>query len=124
MIGMKVTKHGEWNRLRHDVSSRNVDNTLDNIDKQIGQIAKDIAHQASVDAPILTGYMRLTLKEEYVRKERLTWEVMPDVYGKLPYLWVQNFNHQTYGLFFTWAFNKQHALYEQRLQQNIKRSFK
>lgn len=123
MLKMRVNPTHDWNRLRYDISQANVAKVMDDVDKEIGEIAKDIASDASANAPVLTGYMRDTLKDSYERTHEMTWAVMPDVYGNLPYLWVQNFNHRTKAYFFTTAFNKQYARFDRRLISVLERSF-
>lgn len=118
---------GEWLELMNDFSPRNINRIARNIDKEVGLIAKDIAEESSANAPVDTGYMRDTLKVNYKRTGNhleSEWQVMPDVYEVLPYLWVQNFNHRTKGFFFTTAFNKQHGKFDKRLIKILEDSFK
>lgn len=124
---MRVRMTGEWGKLMTDISPNYTASVVKEVDKEVGNIAKDLSERASADAPVDTGYMRDTLKRNYARTGGTVeskWEVMPGVYEILPYLWVQNFNHSTKGFFFTNAFNQQHAKFDKRLLAVIERAYK
>lgn len=124
---MRMQMTGEWAKLMNDINPSHTTKVVSDIDKEVGFIAKDISKKASADAPVDTGYMRATLKINYMPTGSIIdseWQVMPDVYDVLPYLWMQNFNHATKGFFFTNAFNQQHAKFDKRLLAVIERAYK
>lgn len=109
--------------LAQAVSPRRAVQAEAEADKELGQMASDIANNSADRAPVLTGHLAETLRNGAVKRGHLHYQVVTDVYGVVPYLWRQNFEHQSMRYFFTTSFNEVEAVFAERLNRAVRRAW-
>lgn len=88
------------------------------VDREIGEMAKELANNASKDAPVDTGLLKDSLSMSFRRRSDLDWDVPVDL-ENVPYVWRQNFEHKTKGMYITRNFNKIEGQFGRRLQKVV-----
>lgn len=110
--------------LRQAVSPSRAIQAEAEVDKELGKMAMGIGNNAADRAPVLTGHLARTLRDGDVKVGHLHYQVVTDVYGVVPYLWRQNFEHQSKRYFFTSAFNEMEVAFKERLESAVDRAWR
>lgn len=109
-------------RLQNGVSVARANKAIENVDEEIGKIAKEIAVKMANDAPVLTGALRNSLANSYVHTGKLVHELKLDTDG-VPYVWRQNFEHRTKRYYITRNVNAVRSTFESRLAKAVARAW-
>lgn|SRR5690625_4742309 len=120
-MGLKVTG---IQPLLNGVSPARAIDAEREVDTELGRMAMGIGRNAGDRAPVLTGYLSRTLRDSDVKVGHLHYQVVTDVYGVIPYLWRQNFEHASKRYFFTTAFNEMEAAFPERLNSAVGRAWR
>lgn len=88
------------------------------VDREIGDMAREMANKASAEAPVLTGRLKNSLAMSARRNVEMDWDVPVDL-ENVPYVWRQNFEHQTKGMYITRNFNIIESQFADRLQKVV-----
>lgn len=110
-------------RLMDDVSIEKAMEAEDNVNDEMGVMMHEMSQTSASRAPVDTGYLREQLTEGVVERGKFHWDFVPDVYGTIPYLFRQNFEHRYKGLFLTSAFNEIEAQFGRRLNEAVDRTW-
>ncbi|AVP37422.1 hypothetical protein CD143_02550 [Staphylococcus felis] len=105
-------------RLRANVNSFKATQATQNVDKEIGEMARELAINMANDAPILTGALRQSLANSYRHTSFLVHDTALDLDG-VPYVWRQNFEHSTKRYYITRNVNALRGKFERRIRKAV-----
>lgn len=92
------------------------------IDKEVSKITNELAVKTANDAPVKTGKLRDSLTNDVAKVEHLKHEIRLDL-ENVPYVWKQNFEHQTKRYFITRNFNEVESQFGDRIQKVVDRAW-
>lgn len=109
--------------LLHGVGYGKAMEAQDNVSEELEDMAREITIKTARRAPVLTGDLRHFAEMGVSQVNAFEIDLNVGIYQNLPYFWRQNFEHKTKGLFFTTSFNEIQAVFGQRLQKAVDRTW-
>lgn len=96
---------------------------LDNVSDELEDMAREVTENTADRAPVLTGDLRHFAQMGVSQVNAFEIDLNVGIYDNLPYFWRQNFEHASKHYFFTSSFNEIQAVFGQRLQKAVDRSW-
>lgn len=109
--------------LLHGVGYGKAMEAQDNVSEELEDMARYITEHTAERAPVLTGDLRRFAQMGVSQVNAFEIDLNVGIYQNLPYFWRQNFEHKSKGLFFTTSFNEIQAVFGQRLQKAVDRTW-
>lgn len=109
--------------LLHGVGYGKAMEAQDNVSEELEDMARYITEHTAERAPVLTGDLRRFAQMGVSQVTAFEIDINVGIYQNLPYFWRQNFEHKSKGLFFTTSFNEIQAVFGQRLQKAVDRTW-
>lgn len=109
--------------LLHGVGYGKAMQAQDNVSEELEDMARYITEHTAERAPVLTGDLRRFAQMGVSQVTAFEIDLNVGIYQNLPYFWRQNFEHKSKGLFFTTSFNEIQAVFGQRLQGAVDRTW-
>src|SRR5699024_3871091 len=95
----------------------------DNVSEELEDMARAVTQNTADRAPVLTGALRHYAEMGVHQRGPLEFDLNVGIYENLPYFWRQNFEHSSKRYFFTTSFNEIQAVFGQRLQKAVDRTW-
>lgn len=109
--------------LLDGVSYARASQAQDNVTDELEDMAREIAQKTANRAPVLTGDLRHFAEMGVSQVHAFEIDLNVGIYENLPYFWRQNFEHASKRYFFTTSFNEIQAVFGQRLQRAVDRTW-
>ena len=105
------------------VSVAKASQAQDNVSEELEDMAREVTQKTADRAPVLTGALRHYAEMGVSQVNAFEIELNVGIYENLPYFWRQNFEHASKRYFFTTSFNEIQAVFGQRLQKAVDRTW-
>lgn len=105
------------------VSVAKASQAQDNVSDELEDMAREITQKTAQRAPVLTGALRHYAEMGVHQSGPLEFDLNVGIYENIPYFWRQNFRHASKRHFFTTSFNEIQAVFGQRLQKAVDRTW-
>lgn len=109
--------------LLEGVSYAKASQAQDNVSEELEDMARYITEHTAERAPVLTGDLRHFAQMGVSQVNAFEIDLNVGIYENLPYFWRQNFEHASKRYFFTTSFNEIQAVFGQRLQKAVDRTW-
>src|SRR5699024_3443163 len=95
----------------------------DNVSEELEDMARQIAQRTAQRAPVLTGALRHYAEMGVSQVNAFEIDLNVGIYENIPYFWRQHFEHSTKRYFFKTSFDEVQAVFGQRLQKAVDRTW-
>lgn len=109
--------------LLEGVSVARASQAQDNVSEELEDMARQIAQRTAQRAPVLTGALRHYAEMGVSQVNAFEIDLNVGIYENIPYFWRQHFEHSTKRYFFKTSFDEIQAVFEQRLQKAVDRTW-
>lgn len=109
--------------LLEGVSVARASQAQDNVSEELEDMARQIAQRTAQRAPVLTGALRHYAEMGVSQVNAFEIDLNVGIYENIPYFWRQHFEHSTKRYFFKTSFDEVQAVFEQRLQKAVDRTW-
>lgn len=105
------------------VSVAKASQAQDNVSEELEDMARQIAQRTAQRAPVLTGALRHYAEMGVSQVNAFEIDLNVGIYENIPYFWRQHFEHSTKRYFFKTSFDEVQAVFGQRLQKAVDRTW-
>ena len=109
--------------LLEGVSVARASQAQDNVSEELEDMARQIAQRTAQRAPVLTGALRHYAEMGVSQVNAFEIDLNVGIYENIPYFWRQHFEHSTKRYFFKTSFDEVQAVFGQRLQKAVDRTW-
>ena len=109
--------------LLHGVGYEKAMQAQDNVSEELEDMAREIATNTARRAPVLTGALRHFAEMGVSQVNAFEIDLNVGIYENIPYFWRQHFEHSTKRYFFKTSFDEVQAVFGQRLQKAVDRTW-
>ena len=109
--------------LLEGVSVDRASQAQDNVSEELEDMARQIAQRTAQRAPVLTGALRHYAEMGVSQVNAFEIDLNVGIYENIPYFWRQHFEHSTKRYFFKTSFDEVQAVFGQRLQKAVDRTW-
>lgn len=109
--------------LLEGVSVARASQAQDNVSEELEDMAREIATNTARRAPVLTGALRHFAEMGVSQVNAFEIDLNVGIYENIPYFWRQHFEHSTKRYFFKTSFDEVQAVFGQRLQKAVDRTW-
>ena len=109
--------------LLEGVSVARASQAQDNVSEELEDMARQIAQRTAQRAPVLTGALRHYAEMGVSQVNAFEIDLNVGIYENIPYFWRQHFEHSTKRYFFKTSFDDVQAVFGQRLQKAVDRTW-
>lgn len=109
--------------LLEGVSVARASQAQDNVSEELEDMARQIAQKTAQRAPVLTGALRHYAEMGVSQVNAFEIDLNVGIYENIPYFWRQHFEHSTKRYFFKTSFDEVQAVFGQRLQKAVDRTW-
>ena len=109
--------------LLEGVSVARAAQAQDNVSEELEDMARQIAQRTAQRAPVLTGALRHYAEMGVSQVNAFEIDLNVGIYENIPYFWRQHFEHSTKRYFFKTSFDEIQAVFGQRLQKAVDRTW-
>lgn len=109
--------------LLEGVSVARASQAQDNVSEELEDMARQISQRTAQRAPVLTGALRHYAEMGVSQVNAFEIDLNVGIYENIPYFWRQHFEHSTKRYFFKTSFDEVQAVFGQRLQKAVDRTW-
>ena len=109
--------------LLEGVSVARASQAQDNVSEELEDMARQVAQRTAQRAPVLTGALRHYAEMGVSQVNAFEIDLNVGIYENIPYFWRQHFEHSTKRYFFKTSFDEVQAVFGQRLQKAVDRTW-
>lgn len=105
------------------ISTAKANEAETNVANELEDMARQIAQRTAQRAPVLTGALRHYAEMGVSQVNAFEIDLNVGIYENIPYFWRQHFEHSTKRYFFKTSFDEVQAVFGQRLQKAVDRTW-
>ena len=105
------------------ISTAKANEAETNVANELEDTARQIAQRTAQRAPVLTGALRHYAEMGVSQVNAFEIDLNVGIYENIPYFWRQHFEHPTKRYFFKTSFDEVQAVFGQRLQKAVDRTW-
>ena len=105
------------------ISTAKANEAETNVAEELEDMARQVAQRTAQRAPVLTGALRHYAEMGVSQVNAFEIDLNVGIYENIPYFWRQHFEHSTKRYFFKTSFDEVQAVFGQRLQKAVDRTW-